>query len=234
MDAKRSRRYQSSTTVRQFYTDRPAIFSGSLKGRQMMTEHTGLVAKMGDHVAAIESGDAEARKAKDERTALRDTIRGGMESIRSISNLLHVDTNAVDALFPLPARVRDRDLVTSARNVLQHATPLTQEFLDAGLAGNVLTDLPVQVQALETAINQHRTATQTRMGAHAGLAELQTRASKLHKGFDRIFRHGPLQDADTVRIWKDALRVGPSRVVKTAVGPVPKPESSPPSSSKVA
>ena len=232
MNANAKRRYRSSTAVRDFYTARPAIFNGSAKGRDVMAEHADIVGQMDTHLSTIDAGHTDARKATAERTTAREALRDTMTSIRSISKVLSTDTNAVDALFPLPDASADDDLLSRARTMQQHAASMQADLVANGLPEAALTDLPAQIQRLGDAIGRQQAARRTRMGAFAGIAELQSRASKLHRSLDAIFQGGPPQDADTVRVWKDALHVGPSRA-NTAQAAEPKPATPASTESKV-
>ena len=211
MDKIRNRRVQSHVSIRSFYTQRPDVFANSAKGRSLTAEHADLVTHLLDQQARGESGLAEARKAQAERVTWRGRVFASLDAVARSSQLLAADTNAVDALIPVPRKRSDPDLIAKAKAVVDHATPLADQLVDNGLANDVLKNLPVQIQELESAIERKRQAVRTHAGAHASLDERLQQATRVRKGLDTIVRNGPLKDRDTVVSWRDARRVGPAR-----------------------
>ncbi len=230
MNEQQKTRYESQVDVRAFYTAQPVIFNGSAGGRKLMEEHDGLVTKLDGFLVAESSGDTAAQEGTASRAEQRDTVRGLVEAVSRSSRFLPIDVEGVSDRFPIPRRASDRQLLSDSKSALQNALPLRAAFEEHGLPANVLTDLPVQIEAFEKALDKERSGKAARLGSNAAVDKLLARASKITKALDVIFRNGPKQDADIVALWRAAKRVGPRRVKK----PAPPAAPAAPSADKVA
>ena len=123
----------------------------------------------------------------------------------------------------MPGNGDIRQLVSEAKAVVTNALPLVQAFKDHGLADDVLANLPAQIQELDAEILNKRTATEQRMGAHADVDALLSRATVLRKKLHRLLQVGPVQEAGTLAIWHDARRIKPvskAKATSSSAAPV--------------
>jgi len=242
MNKRQKSGYDCNVAVRKFYTDHPGLF-GSPGAQKTIAEHSAVTTKLDDHFVDAVLGQTAAQRAIHRRTELRTIVEAAMTAVHRTSLLLPNPPDHLDDLFPSPVEGDIRRLVSDARAVVTNALPLAQAFKDNGLADDVLANLPAQILDLETELQNKRTAMQKRIGAHAGIDALLSRATVLRKKLHTLLQVGSVQDAETMAIWRNARRIQPRKKAKaeeTATTPAagataqPTPAAAPVSTTKVA
>jgi hypothetical protein len=226
MNTVNRRRYEMLVRVRGFCWDHRATFEGTPVGSKKLAALDTAVTELTGHFASASIGRDAARSATASRRHARETLRRSLEAIVRTSRLLDLEEAALAQRFPLVQRVSDRALVANARALAEHAAPLAEAFVAHGLPGTLLQELPAQIAAVEQAIVDQMAGTKTHVGANAAVTAALAAGVSAVAALENIFLNTPGQDAHTVAIWKNARRVGPTRL-KEAVPADPQPTPAP-------
>ena len=94
----------------------------------------------------------------------------------------------------------------------------------------MLRDLPQQIQALEQGILDQTAGRELHVGANAAVNAALASGARAADALEAIVLNAPPLDAETLAIWRNARRVGPTHLKEApvvAAGPTAEPPAPP-------
>src|SRR5437763_7479063 len=183
-----TRRYEMFTRARQLGTDEAASIASFTFVKDLFSSLSEVVTELEAHTNLQASGLSTTRQSTQSLAAARDQLERDLKAIsrtaRSISNSIP----GLESKFRTPNKLKDQDLLTTARMVAADALPLKTEFTKRGLPASFLDDLLEDIAAFEQALTQREQGKETHVNASATIDDLIERGTKTVRELDPLMR----------------------------------------------
>jgi hypothetical protein len=208
MNKRNQLRHRAQARSNDVCAEQQAVFDATPGGSKTVQKLAGSVARYQTLSADLERHlDVRTAATKDCRTGRRD-VRKGLNALVTIAPFAALDQSDAKEIR-LPRTKTDDELVSVTREVLEKVAPHAQAFIDQGLPGNVLTDLPTALEAFAKARLAAARARRDYTTTSGAMTKTLNDGDEAIRVADTILRHAPSAPADAVQKLRIAKRVGP-------------------------
>jgi len=202
------------------------VFDSSNGGKNIYTGLSNSVTDSRRHSSELERWLDERTAASDDARVARQALSGSIDALLAIAPSVSLDESAAKVLHT-PRGESDEELLSVGREAADKLTPHIAEFAEAGLPGNVLTDLPKQIDALEGARARGQRARREYTLAGDALNESLKAGDRCVRTALVILRNTPTAPKDAEKDLRIAKRIGPRPKDDAAEASAPTTPSSP-------
>jgi hypothetical protein len=156
MKSKQIQNYQMLTRVVEFTTHNVSLFPKTSAVGEILTGLKSTVSKMSEQASAQAASDGTLRQIRTSRATARESLTRRLMLSEQVALALNSDK------FPMPARRRDHDLISSGRAFVENGASLSKEFSRHALP---LSELAAAVEVLVRANFDYTTAKANRASA---------------------------------------------------------------------
>jgi hypothetical protein len=211
--------------VRELADTQQARFPADTLASELFTRLRMLIGDIERQDATLSSGKRTASQGGRTKAVARDELQRKLEAIRRTARVMASKTPGLDDKFRLPGRLKDQELLSTARAVAADAVPLESEFIRRGLPQTFLADLAVDIEDFEQAINQKIRGRETHVAANAAIDELIAEGMGVVRELDAIMRNTFADEPATLAAWLSASHV--ERPPKSSSKKPPAPTTTP-------
>ena len=215
------RRYNMFVRVKEFGAAHADLFPAGSPGAQRFADLGDVLNRIDTNVAAEASGHTDVQQGGASKAAARTALRSALEVVIRAAQGVAVTNPGVAETFRLPQSQSDHALVTKARDVVSHATPLHDAFVACGMPGTFAADLQAAADTFEHASKTRAAAKETHVGARLGIAATIESAFAVLRQLDPIVEKRVGDDPTLLGTWQCARRIEkpPVRSAKPASAP---------------
>jgi hypothetical protein len=193
--------------VRELGNAQQARFPAGTLANELFTRLSTLIGNIETQNSALSSGKRTASQGGKTKAVSRDELQRSLEAIRRTARAMAINTPGLDNKFRIPGRLKDQELLSTARSFAADAAPLESEFVRRGLPQTFLADLAGYIADFEQAINQKIKGRETHVAANAAIDELIAEGMSIVHELDAIIRNTFADDPATLAAWLSASHV---------------------------
>lgn len=190
-----------------------------------------IIADLDRHTATQISGKRAAQESTTSKAVARAELYYDLDAIRRTARAASYSIPGFEEKFRFSARLKDQDLLATARSFLADAEPYKDEFIRRGLPADFLDDLRADIAAFERAITRKLKGTETHVTSSAAIDDLIDEGVRTIRQLDPIMRNMFAAEPAILAAWLSAIHVerAPRRSkTKKTPTPTPPPPSQPP------
>jgi hypothetical protein len=202
-----TRRYEAFLRVREFGTSHAAQFPANSFGAEKFTALGEVINGLDEHATTQVSGLNTAQQGTSGKAAARDELRRDLEAINRTARIMAFDTPGLEDKFRLPPKLKDQELLNTARAFAVAAQPLAAEFTRRGLPANFLADLTSDIETFEQAIERKTEGRAAHVAATAAIDDLIEDGVRHLRQLDTVVRNIFADDPATLAAWTSASHV---------------------------
>lgn len=207
MNDAETRRYEMFINVRELGNAQQARFPASTLANELFTRLRTLIGNIEMQDSTLSSGKRTASQGGKTKAVARDELMHRLEAIRRTARSMAITTPGLDNKFRLPSKLKDQELLSTARSFAADAAPLESEFIRRGLPQTFLADLTGDIADFEQAINQKIKGRKTHVAANAAIDDLIAEGMSIVRELDAIMRNTFAEEPATLAAWLSASHV---------------------------
>lgn len=182
-------------------------FAPTSLGTELFASLADILRDLDKHAAEQASSRGSAFEGTTTREEARRELRADLKAINLTARAMAADVPGIDEKFRMPPIGNDQILLSAARAVLAHATPLAAQFIAHEMPADFLDDLRDDIAALEAAINNQSSAVGGSVGARVAVeAKVDAGIAVLNK-ITAIMRNKYADDPATLAEWMSASHI---------------------------
>ena len=198
------RRFETLTRVRDFGTTYGHLLPAATAGPAFAAVD-GSIRELEEHDVTGTSATVRARATR--KVAARKALQERMALVAKAAGLLPGQDTEFRGHFAVPYRANDVGLLTSARQMLEHAAPLAAAFIEQGMAESFPDDLEALIAGFEAALRDRGMSRDEQVATRARIkASLARGMTAVHK-LDVMVGTHLAPDSDARQVWARSKRV---------------------------
>ncbi|HEX8494244.1 MAG TPA: hypothetical protein VF658_15455 [Pyrinomonadaceae bacterium] len=225
-----TRFYEMFLSVHGFNTTQSERIPPRTLAHDLFANLTRIISELDRHTATQVSGKRAAQESTTSKAAARAELYYDLDAIRRTARAASYTIPGLEDKFRFSTRMKDQDLLATARAFLADAEPYKDEFIRRGLPANFLDDLRADIAAFEQAITRKLRGRETHVTSSAAIDDLIDEGVRTVRELDPIMRNMFAAEPAILAAWLSAIHVErPPRRSKNKKTPTPPPPPSKPS-----
>ena len=225
MYAEDRRRYEMLRRVRDFGASYGHLFPESSLAPKVFAVVNRAVGEIEarDMAETTASESARATRKKDARRALQERL---LPLVRTAQGMADADP-AFRGQFVIPKRADDQQLVAIARQCLQRAAPMAEQFVAHGMSPTFVSDFKPLIEELESALRDRGMSRDQLVEARACIRQALANGFTALWQLDLIVNNQLASNPGALEVWKRSRRVGYPYKRRQAAAEQPAPADAP-------
>jgi hypothetical protein len=230
MNDNQARRFQMLVRANNYGRQHLTEYANGSRGRDLFVTLGGIVTELTDHTSAESSGIGSAREGTATRAAAREALRDDLEVINRTARAIAETTPGMDDKFRMPRGNNDQALLNAARAFAADLDPLSALFIGHELPADFLSDLNLDINNMQAAIDNQANAVEDHVAAGVAIDDSIEQGMQAVRVLDAIVRNRYANDPAKIAEWATASHVerSPRRSHPAAPSPPASEAESPP------
>jgi hypothetical protein len=207
MNDTETRRYEMFINVREFETPHQPRFPLGSLAHDLFARLRTLIAEIETHDSALSSGKRTVSQGGRTKAVARDELQRRLEAMSRTARSIAINNPGLENKFRAPRKLKDQELLSTARSFATDAAPLQTDFIQRGLTDSFLQDLAADIADFEQAINRTIQGRETHVAANAAIDDLIAEGTSIVRELDTIMRNIFADEPAALAAWLSASHV---------------------------